>query len=337
MGIKGLVRKAVTLFVAVGAMTFGLIALSSTPSGASAASNTATFAEAPSATPNYIFPFMSLAFFSVYNIDQFQQLMYRPLYWFGNGSTPNLNESLSLADAPVYSDGGAVVTINLKDYKWSNGEAVTAGDVMFWMNMMHADKANWAAYAPGTIPDNIKSIKIDSPTSLTFTLNRGVQLLLVHLQPVVTDHPDARGLGRHGGWCTSGSGGCSMTTYGTTDTNCNAVYNYLSGQAGYNAANPNAQNNALPTYASNPLWQVVDGPWRLTKFDANGNMTMVPNPTYSGPTKATLSSFTEVPFTADPAEYNALVSGRSTWATCPPRTSRLKPRASQPLDPTTRG
>ena len=35
--------------------------------------------------PNYIFPFMSLAFFSVTNINQFQYLMYRPLYWFGNG------------------------------------------------------------------------------------------------------------------------------------------------------------------------------------------------------------------------------------------------------------
>ena len=58
--------------------------------------------------------------------------------------------------------------INLKAYKWSNGETVTAHDVMFWMNMMHAEKANWAAYAPGTFPDNIKSITINSPTQLTF-------------------------------------------------------------------------------------------------------------------------------------------------------------------------
>ena len=43
---------------------------------------------------------MSLAFFSVNNINQFQYLMYRPLYWFGNGSTPNLNPSLSLAAQP---------------------------------------------------------------------------------------------------------------------------------------------------------------------------------------------------------------------------------------------
>ncbi len=33
-------------------------------------------------------------------------LMYRPLYWFGKGATPDLNLSLSLANAPQYSDGG---------------------------------------------------------------------------------------------------------------------------------------------------------------------------------------------------------------------------------------
>ena len=48
--------------------------------------------------------------------------MYRPLYWFGNGTTPNLNPSLSLADNPVYTNSGTTVTVDLKNYKWSNGE-----------------------------------------------------------------------------------------------------------------------------------------------------------------------------------------------------------------------
>ena len=30
--------------------------------------------------------------------------MYRPLYWFGNGSTPNLNSSLSVANQPKYTN-----------------------------------------------------------------------------------------------------------------------------------------------------------------------------------------------------------------------------------------
>jgi peptide/nickel transport system substrate-binding protein len=46
--------------------------------------------------------------------------MYRPLYWFGNGSTPTLNTSLSVAETPQYN--GDTVTIKLKGWKFSNGE-----------------------------------------------------------------------------------------------------------------------------------------------------------------------------------------------------------------------
>ena len=38
--------------------------------------------------------------------------------------------------------------------------------------MMHAQKANWAAYAPGDMPDNVKSITINSPTQVTFTFTK---------------------------------------------------------------------------------------------------------------------------------------------------------------------
>jgi peptide/nickel transport system substrate-binding protein len=255
---------------------------------------------------------MSLAFFSVSNINQFQYLMFRPLYWFGQGTTPNLNPSLSLADEPQYSNNDTTVTVNLKNYKWSNGEAVTATDVMFWMNMLHAEKANWAAYAPGgsNIPDNVKNITIDSPTQLTFQLTGSFntywytynQLSQITPLPLAWDTTSATG--------ASGSGGCAEGAYGTVDTQCAAVYTFLSNQAGYNPSNPKGANNSLSTYATNPLWQVVDGPWRLTHFDATGNVTMVPNPSYSGPTKPTLKSFQELPYTSDTSEYNAIVGGK---------------------------
>ena len=38
--------------------------------------------------------------------------MYRPLYWFGKGATPNLNPQLSLAQNPTYSNGSKTVTVN---------------------------------------------------------------------------------------------------------------------------------------------------------------------------------------------------------------------------------
>ena len=52
-----------------------------------AGSGTIAFAEAPGANPNFIFPYLGCAYSSVNNINQFQMLMYRPLYWFGLGAS----------------------------------------------------------------------------------------------------------------------------------------------------------------------------------------------------------------------------------------------------------
>ena len=57
---------------------------------------TMTIAEAPAGGPNYIFPMMGGAYFSVANF-QLIYLLYRPLYWFGVGNTPDFNETLSVA------------------------------------------------------------------------------------------------------------------------------------------------------------------------------------------------------------------------------------------------
>ena len=58
------------------------------PTGGTASNGgTATWAELPGSPPNFIFPFDPPGLFSVPNISQFQYLMYRPLYWFGQGTT----------------------------------------------------------------------------------------------------------------------------------------------------------------------------------------------------------------------------------------------------------
>ena len=131
---------------------------------------TAYLAQGTQAAPNYIFPFASLQFFSTTNFQGFMNLMYRPLYWFGKGATPDLNLSLSLAGAPQYSNGGRTIKVTMKPYKWANGQTVTAQDVMFWMNMLKVEKLNWAGYAAGTIPDDLTSVTASGNT-LTFKLN----------------------------------------------------------------------------------------------------------------------------------------------------------------------
>ncbi len=296
--------------VAVVAITAGTLALAPAGSSGAATPTTATYAELPQAQPNYIFPFMSLAFFSVYNISEFQQLMYRPLYWFGNGSTPNLNLSISLAQNPTYATDSKSVVINLDDYKWSNGETVSAENVMFWMNMLHAEKANWAGYSSGALPDDIASITENSPTQLTFNLTGPVNTYWFTYNELsqITPMPNAWDITAKGG--APNSGGCAAGAYGTVDTQCKAVYTFLSKQSGYDPNNPKAANNSLSTYATNPIWKVVDGPWKLSSFNASGNITFVPNPSYSGPIKPTLKKFIELPYTTDDAEFNALVGGK---------------------------
>ncbi len=244
------------------------------------------YAEPPATVPNYIFPFTSSAYISVINAGYFAQLMYRPLYWFGNGAQPTLNTSLSLANTPTWS--GNTATITLKHYMWSNGTPVTTADVMFWVNMLKAVGAvDWGADTG--FPDAfVSSIKVVSPTELQFTTNKTYShsWFLYNDLSQITPMPAA--------WDKTASGPSNCAT---VVKDCAAVYNYL-----------NAQAKNLPGYANSPLWAVVDGPWKLSAFNADGHVAFVPNPKYSGPVKATLSKFEEVPFTTDAAEYNVLRS-----------------------------
>ena len=250
----------------------------------------AVFAEPPDSPPNYIFPFMTAADSSNVNLFDFTYLMYRPLYWFGVGSQPVINPSLSLASAPVFS--GRNVTIALKHYMWSNGTPVTAQDVMFWINMMKGVPDDWFDFTPGGFPANVANIKVVSPTELTMTMNKAFSptWFVYNELSQITPMPAA--------WDRTASGPSNCAT---TVSDCAAVYNYLAGQA-----------KDLTTYATSPVWGVVDGPWKLSAFNADGHMTFVPNKSYSGPVKPRLAAFEEVPFTTDAAEYDVLQSPNSS-------------------------
>jgi peptide/nickel transport system substrate-binding protein len=267
----------------------------SAPTGGTPQSGgTATFALPPSTTPNYIFPFDSSAYFSVVNAEDFQYLMYRPLYWFGNGAAPTLNTARSLANAPVYS--GKNVTITMKGWKWSNGEQVTAQDVVFWIHMLQAvGSSDWGAYVPGGFPTNVSNVKATSPTTLTMTMNKKYnstwftsnELSQITPMPMAWDITSATG--------KPGSGGCT-----TNVSDCAKVYTFL-----------DSQSKALSGWASSKIWSVVDGPWQLQSFNSDGNSTFVPNAGYSGSPRPKLAKFQEVPFTTESAEYNVLQAGAS--------------------------
>src|SRR6202161_262622 len=282
------------LVAGLGALALALVAGACSSSGSTGSSGTATkggtavMAEFPSSPPNYVFPFMNSTYASNSNIFDLQWLMYRPLYWFGTGAKPTLNTSLSLASPATFN--GTTVTVKLKHYLWSNGTQVTAQDVVFWLNMLQAVPQDWGL---GTgFPQDVHDITVVSPTELTMVMNKAYSPTWFQYNDLsqITPIPAA--------WDRTASGPSNCDT---TVSDCAAVYKYLSGQA-----------NDLDTYATNPLWGVVDGPWKLSAFNSDGHISFVPNKSYSGPIKPKLAAFQEVPFTTDAAEYDVLQSPNSS-------------------------
>jgi peptide/nickel transport system substrate-binding protein len=257
---------------------------------------TVSYALPPNTNPNYIFPFSPGQYFTQVNTDQLQYLLYRPLYWFGGNGQPYLNATLSLAKRPAYS--GQAVTIKLKSYRWSDGSKLTAADVVFWMNMMKAvvkvssNSVNWGGYVPGEFPDNVSSVRavgtdevkmvIKGPYSKQwFTDNELSQITPMPLAWDVT---------------AAGKSNCEQV-----QTNCVAVFKYLDGLA-----------KDSKTWATNKIWGVVDGPFKLTGYSSQGVFTFRYNRSYSGPVPAHhIAKFIELPFTSEEAEFNVLAAGGS--------------------------
>jgi peptide/nickel transport system substrate-binding protein len=261
---------------------------------------TAYFAEQPLTPPTYIFPLVSGQYFTTTNTSDFQTLLYLPLYWYGDRGNPAVDYSLSIGNQPVYSDGNRVVTISLKHYVWSDGETVSARDVGFWINLLKANKAHWANYVPGGFPDNVVSWTALSPTTVQLRLNRGYnpfwftynELSQITPLPIAWDRTSLS---------AKAPSPAAANLPDTTTAGATAVFNFLNGQA-----------TAVASYASSPVWAVVDGPWRLTSLTSDDTATFVPNPRYSGPDKPRLAKFVELPFTSAAAEFSVLRAGQAT-------------------------
>ena len=252
---------------------------------------TVTYALPANTTPNYIFPLDPPVFYTIVNLDNLQYFLYRPLYWFGDKGKPYLNKALSLAAQPTYD--GHVVTIRLKpNLKWTDGESVTAKDVVFWMNMMKAERANFGGYIPGNLPDDVKNIHAVSTYVMRMTISGKYSPLWFTDNQLsqITPLPLA--------WDMTGpktQGHCADNA-----NDCAAVFNYL---------NKVAQDTR--TWTTSPLWKVVDGPWKLTGY-SQGVLTFTFNDLYSLRVPSHhVTTFEEVPFTTEQAEFNQLQAGGS--------------------------
>ncbi len=138
--------------------------------------------------------------------------------------------------------------------------------------MLEAEKASFAGYSPGGMPDNIACYKPPAPDtvvapaqarvcSIWFTYNE-----LAQLNPF----PMAWDISKTG--AKAGSGGCTTDTAADGWAKCKAVYNFLTAQA------KNTSSYAQPG-RSGRSWTGRGG---CASYNINGNYTLLPNPKYSG-------------------------------------------------------
>jgi peptide/nickel transport system substrate-binding protein len=245
------------------------------------------------ATPNFIFPLVPATNSDGYNVN-LTDLMWPNLVYEGDGGQSTVNPQESLYNTLTYSDDDKTVTIDLKPWQWSDGTPITSRDFSFTYNLLKANVPNWQDYVQGLFPDDVKSVQTPNSSTIILNLTQSYNPAFF-TEDVLGEIPL---LPQHA-WDKESATG-KVGSYDETKSGAKAVYAFLQKEGG-----------DIATFATNPLWQVVDGPWKLKSFSTDGEYVYVPNKGYSGPDKPTLAEVVNEPFTTDTAEFDALRSGSS--------------------------
>jgi peptide/nickel transport system substrate-binding protein len=265
---------------------------SGTPAGAKEQGGTVTQAWVGSA-PNFIFPLTPAT-----NTDGYNENLTTPLWpnlvYDGDGGASAINPQESLYSSMVWSNGDKRITITLKPWKWSDGTPITSRDFTFAYNLLKANYQNWVWYFPGLFPADVTSVSAPGPHTVVINLNQSYNPDFYE-EDVLSEVPL---LPQHAWDKTSATG--KVGNYDETTAGADAVWAFLQKEGG-----------DMATFTTNPLWKVVDGPWTLSSFNSDGDYSYVPNKSYSGPDKPTLSSWVNTAYTTDTAELDALRAGGS--------------------------
>ena len=174
-------------------------------------------------------------------------------------------------------------------------------DVVFWFDLLQAaikeSPANWGQFSPGLMPQNVKSIstkgKYDVVMQLTTAYNPGF-----FLNNNLADTNNVYPLPSTA-WNVDSTGGPHITNWVNNPAVDKKIYDYL-----------NKAGASVATFATNPLWKVSSGPFKLTSFSAaNSSYTLVPNPSYGGSPKPIMSEVQVETYTGFTSELDAVRSG----------------------------
>ncbi len=239
---------------------------------------TAVVALAPQTSPNWFFPTLSAAAYSDVNT-QVDSMMYRPLIMFNKED--QVDYARSLVSSITYNSTGTryVLTLSPK-YKWSNGQPITAQDVVFTWDVMQAasgSNAPWTYGGAGIggVPSLWKSVTADGSNKVIVTITT----------PSNPDWFIHNGLGQI--WPVPAS------VWDKYPTNMTQELKFI---------------NSVANTPTNPVYDVVDGAYHFKSWAANNNWTFVPNKNFGGHP----SSLSKVVFqyeTNDSSEFLALKAG----------------------------
>jgi peptide/nickel transport system substrate-binding protein len=261
---------------------------------------TVTVAELPGSSPNDIFPLQPATNEDGYNVN-LTMGSWPSLVVEGDGPQSIVNPQESLYSSLTWSDNDSVITMVLKPWKWSDGVPITARDFTFVYNLLKANYSDWIDYATGGFPTDVTKVATPNSSTVVLDLNRSYnpeyyvanELYDVPLLPQhVMDRESLTG---------------KVGNYDETAAGAKAVWSFLQKQGADES-----------TFTTSPLWQVVDGPWRISTFDSDGYYAWTPNTAYSGPDKPILSKVINTPFTTDAATMDTLRANTSlTMAALP--------------------
>jgi peptide/nickel transport system substrate-binding protein len=233
----------------------------------------------PAATNiTYLFPITPSQFYASVNIHYVQSLLYRPLVFVN--SKVQVNYTRSLAQSVKTADGKHYfITLNPK-WRWSDGQPVTAKDVLFDIRLLRsipAGKSNlFGGWGGGGVPNDIVSARQLSRYRLEITLNGryNPQWFILNGLSLITPLPKQ-------------------------------AWDRYPGHPAKTLAYLQARGDSQSFFRSSP----VDGPFKVSSLELNKRFIFAANPAYSGH-RADYQRLVLTYFTSTDAEYNALRDGQ---------------------------
>jgi peptide/nickel transport system substrate-binding protein len=261
---------------------------SATPAAKSHSGGTVVIAEAPDSPPNWFPPILSSTAYTAIN-EQIQYLLYRPLIYLN--SQNQVDYAKSLVKRISVTNNGTTYTLTMSHkYRWSNGRPVTSQDVVFFWNIIKdastLKNSPWAYGATGSggVPNDWQSVTAKGPNTAIIVLKNPAnpQWFIRNGLSQISPIPES-------------------------------IWNKY-------PHNPIRELRFIASVANsptNPVYRVVDGPFRFKSWQPNNYWELVPNQHFGGH-KASISKLIFQYETSSASEFVGLRNGTVSVGYLPP-------------------